>query len=446
MERNRCEVEATGLDEAGLGVGSAGGIELHVADLLPGERAEVTLEHRSPHRPVAWAAVVRRIGGLSADRVAPACPAFGRCGGCTWQHLAYPAQLALKQARVASALAAPATLDVAVAAPRPAPAIVGYRNKGKYVAARHGNRLILGGYAPRTHTVIDTAGCRVVSTGIDEVASWVRGTAEKVGLEAHDEERRSGVLRYVVVRESHRGDILVALVVTSKAQRAALAEVGDAVARHPAVRSVLAVVNDRRDGAILPAGAATTVLAGSPTLLDRVGDVEVEVGAGEFFQVNREQATAMYRRVAELAGAGPGTRAVDLYAGVGGISFALAGAGAAVTAIELDGGAAAALDRAARRAGLAIAVRAGDAASVGGDPADVVVVNPPRKGLAAAARAAVIELGAPRLVYVSCGPESLGRDLAVLADAGYRVTAAEPVDLMPGTSQIETIVALDRDR
>jgi 23S rRNA (uracil1939-C5)-methyltransferase len=441
MDRNRCEVEATGLDEAGLGVGSAGGVELHVADLLPGERAEVALEHRSPHRPVAWAAVARRIGALSADRVAPACPAFGRCGGCTWQHLAYPAQLALKQARVAAALAA---IDVTVASPRPAPAVVGYRNKGKYVAARHGNRLILGGYAPRTHAVVDTAGCRVVSTGIDEVASWVRGTAEKVGLEAHDEERRSGVLRYVVVRESHRGDILVALVVTSQAQRAALAEVGDAVARHPAVRSVLAVVNDRRDGAILPAGAATTVLAGSPTLIDRVGDVEVEVGAGEFFQVNREQATAMYRRVATLAGAGPGTRAVDLYAGVGGISFALAQAGAAVTAIELDASAAAALERAAGRAGLAIAVRAGDAASVGADATDVAIVNPPRKGLSAEARAAVIGLGAPRLVYVSCGPESLGRDLAVLAAAGYRASAAEPVDLMPGTSQIETIVALER--
>jgi 23S rRNA (uracil1939-C5)-methyltransferase len=440
MERNRCEVGASGLDEAGLGVGSADGVEVHVADLLPGERAEVAIEHRSPHRPVAWGAVVRRIGALAADRVAPACPAFGRCGGCTWQHLAYPAQLRLKQDRVVAALAG---MGVAVAAPLGAPAVVGYRNKGKYVAARHGNRLVLGGYAPRTHRVVDTAGCRVVTAGIDEVASWVRGAADKVGLEAHDEEKRTGVLRYAVVRENHRGDILVALVVTSRAQRAALASVGEAVARHPSVRSVLAVVNDRRDGTILPVGAEATVLAGSPTLIDRVGDVEVEVGAGEFFQVNREQAGAMYRRVATLAGAAPGVRAVDLYAGVGGISFALAGAGAAVTAIELDPAAAAALARAADRAGLAIAVRAGDAATVA-DAADVVVVNPPRKGLSAEARAAVVAVGAPRMVYVSCGPESLGRDLAALASAGYRADTAEPVDLMPGTSQIETVVALSR--
>src|SRR5512144_826334 len=160
---NRCEVEATTLDDSGAGVGLAGAISVHVGDLLPGERAEVALDHRSPHKPEAWGRIVKRIGRASPARALPLCPGFGRCGGCVWQHLAYPAQLDAKRARVAAALAAvPAVAAgaVEVAAVRPSPELTGYRNKGKYVVGQSGDRLVLGAYAPRSHHVVDTLGCR----------------------------------------------------------------------------------------------------------------------------------------------------------------------------------------------------------------------------------------------------------------------------------------------
>jgi len=462
-QRNRCEVVATSLDEAGYGVGEPAGEdaraaihrELHVADLLPGERAEVAIDHASPHRPTAWGHVVRRLGPASPDRVAPACPAFGRCGGCVWQHLAYPAQLAAKHARVAAALAdVPAVRDraVAVAPVVPSPAIVGYRNKGKYVAGRAGEHLVLGAYAPRSHHVIDTLGCRVVAPIIDEIATWLRGAAEAAGLVAYDEARRVGELRYAIVREAG-GDALVALIVASRTPRKKLEQVAHALGRHPAVRGVVAIENDRRDGAIVPSGASAQVLLGHGFVVERVAGAAIEVGAGEFLQVNRAQAAALYARVAELAGARPGLRAVDLFAGVGGIGLHLARAGAAVTAVELDQEAVAQLRRAAQRAGLAVTAVAGDAgelpprareALAGG--VDVAVVNPPRKGLSAGARALLVSLGAPVVIYVSCGPESLGRDLAALAEAGWEPDAIEPYDLMPGTAQIETVVRLRRGR
>ena len=436
MKPKRCDVAATLLDDTGRGVGSVDGARIHVADLLPGERAEVEIEHASPHRAEAWGRVVRRLGAASADRVAPACPAFGRCGGCAWQHLAYPAQLVAKRARVQAALGA----DVEVGAVRPSPVQLGYRNKGKYVAGRDGDRLVLGAYAPRTHVVVDTLGCRVVAPLIDELASWLRGAAEQATLTAYDERTRTGELRYAIVREA-AGDVMVALVVAPGTPRAKLERVGAALANHAAVRGLVSIANDRRDGAIVPAGSRAQVLLGHGHLIEELAGIGVEVGAGEFVQVNRAQAAAMYARVAELAL--PARTALDLYAGLGGIGLHLAGRGVRVTAVEIDRDAVAALATAARD--LPLTAIAGDAGSVeAAGSFDVVIVNPPRKGLSADARALLARLAPATLVYVSCGPEALGRDLAALG-ASYVPDVIEPFDLMPGTAQVETVVRLRRN-
>lgn len=445
----RCELQATALDDSGAGVGAAGAISVHVGDLLPGERAEVVIDHFSPHRPEAWARLVKRIGRPSPDRVAPVCPGFGRCGGCVWQHLAYAAQLVAKRARVVAALAevpAVASGAVEIAAVRPSPELTGYRNKGKYVVGTSGDHLVLGGYAPRSHDLVDTLGCRVVAPIIDEVATWVRGAAERAALTAYDERARTGELRYVILREAD-GDVMVVLVAAPRTRRAKLEAVAAALGHHPAVHSVVVIENDRRDGAIVPSGASATVLSGHGHLVERLAGVPVEVGAGEFLQINRVQAAAMYARVAELAEAGPGMQAIDLFAGLGGIGLHLARAGAQVIAVEIDRDAVAQLRRAAQRASLPLTAIAGDVGDVRGQLGarpDVVVVNPPRKGLSGGARAFLAELAAPVVIYVSCGPEALGRDLAALAGHGYTPDAIEPFDLMPGTAQVETLVRLRR--
>ena len=446
---HRCEVEAIALDDAGAGVGHVGGLDVHVGDLLPGERAEVAIDHRSPHRPEAWGRIIKRFGPPSGDRVAPVCPAYGRCGGCVWQHLKYPVQLGYKHGRVASALAevpAIASGAVEIAPVQPSPATTGYRNKGKYVVGHSGDHIVLGAYAPRSHHVVDTLGCQVVAPIIDEVATWARGAAERAGLVAYDERTRTGELRYVIVREAE-GDVMVVLVVAPHTPRSKLDTVAAALARHPAVHSLLAVEHDRRDGAIIPSGASATVLVGHGHLVEQIAGVPVEVGAGEFLQVNRAQAAAMYARITELAGAAQGSQAVDLFAGLGGIGLHLARAGATVIAVEIDRDAVGQLRRAAQGAGLPLTAIAGDAGDVRGQlgaKPDIVVVNPPRKGLSAEARGFVAELAAPTIVYVSCGPAALGRDLIALAAHGYTLDRVEPFDLMPGTAQVETLARLRR--
>ena len=451
MNRTRCEVTASSLDDAGMGVGLAEGIRVHVQDLLPGEQAEVAIDHASPHKPEAWGRIVRRIGRPSEVRVAPACPAFGRCGGCVWQHLSYPAQLEAKQARVAAALG---DIGVPIASVRPSPALFGYRNKGKYVVGRAGDHVVLGAYAPRSHQVIDTIGCRVVAPIIDEVATWVRGAAEKAGLVPYEEATRAGELRYVVIREVS-GDVLIALVVTSGTPRNKLEKVANALSRHTAVRGLVSITNDRRDGAIIPSGSSSQVLLGHGHLVEELATAQVHVGAAEFLQVNRDQAAAMYARATELAtevhgGSLLGKKAVDLFAGLGGFGLHLALAGAEVLAVEIDRDAIGQLRRAAERGTLGLTPIAADAGELSpevraqlGKP-DIVVVNPPRKGLSEGARTLLAELAAPTLLYISCGPESLGRDLGILAQHGWKPDVIEPFDLMPGTAQIETIVRLRR--
>lgn len=451
MEHNRVDVTASRLDPQGAGVGVAEGCELHVANLLPGERAIASIDHKSPHRNVAWGDVLRRIGPPSPDRVEPQCPAFGRCGGCAWQHLSYEAQREAKRERIVDAFAeTPATARLQVAPVVPSPRRWGYRNKGKYVAGPAGDRsgrVLLGAYMPRTHTVVETLGCKVVEPVLDEVATWAAGAAEAAGIAPYVEKTRSGTLRYLVVRANRAGDVLTGLVVPSQAELRRVAPLAAALARHPAVRSVLGLVNDRHDGSIAPVGAPVVTLAGDDKLTEWISGVPIAVGIGEFLQVNREQAEAMYAEVARLAEIQPGTRALDLYSGVGGIALALAHAGATVDAVEINGEAAAALAEVVARHRLPITVHHGDAAELPAGAAanpDVVVVNPPRRGLTAEGRKTVLQLAPERLVYVSCGPETLAQDLAALCEAGYQVESVQPFDLMPGTSQVETLVALRR--
>lgn len=464
-------VDVTDLDDAGLGVGDVRGIAVAVPDVLPGEQAEAVVEHVSPHRAQAWGRLLRRVGPAASERVAPSCPAFGRCGGCVWQHLAYDAQLARKHRRVADALAGLGR--VAVAPVLAAPAVTGYRNKGKYVIGAAPDGLVLGAYAPRSHEVVDTAGCQVVEPVIDRVAGIVRQALTRTGLPAYDERRRSGFLRYAILRTGTSGQVLIGLVTAGAAHRDRLLPAARDLGRHADVAGVVWLENQAESGALLDPEGTAACLAGRPTVIEQLsgpgpdGQVAVELGVGDFFQVNRVQAARLYAEVAQQAAAlvrgAPASlpaamqvpmqvpmQVIDLYTGVGGIAFALARSGARVLGVESIASAVTAARTAAERAGAGEHVRfcAGDAADLGRLAAawrpDLIVVNPPRKGLHAGARAALVEAAPAGLVYVSCGPASLARDLGALVQAGWQIERVLPVDLMPGTPQIETVVSLRR--
>ncbi len=434
------------LSPDGAGIADVDDAEVHIVGLLPGERATVEVEHRSPHRAQAWARIVKQLGPTSEARVRPACPSFGECGGCRWQHTNVATQHLEKRRRILDAFAqvglATVAVDSVVASPRSSE----YRTVSKYVIGSSGSGVTLGAYAPRTHRLVSTLGCRQVVSNIDHVATALRDVLANSEFAVYDEATRGGILRYALVRCGVDGQCVVGLIARSKvaeAKRQALIEA--IVNSSPLVKGAHWFENDRTDGGLL--GAIEPVSGqGSMTVREAIGELDIEVPLTAFWQVNREQAAAIYQHIAEVVESLPlgDMPVLDAYAGVGPIGLWIASRGTAVVSVESNSVAVAQAATLASANRLNVeAVCADTATFLEGDRRfGVVVVNPPRKGLAAAVRGKLLSV-TDSLVYLSCGPESLARDLAVLS-AQFEITAVEPFDMMPGTGQIETLVTLNR--
>jgi 23S rRNA (uracil1939-C5)-methyltransferase len=454
----RLTVVCADIDDDGAGVGTPVGMpagdepgraRVHVAGALPGERVEATVEHVSAHRPEAWAKLAR-VEEPSPARRPPACAAFGACGGCVLQHLDYQAQLAWKTARVARALGERAVgggvaVEPCVASPRP----LGYRNRSKLVCARQGGRLVLGAYAPRSHAVVDLAGCKIVEPPLDDVARRLRDLLEDAGVAPYDERTGTGELRHVVLRASHAGRVLAVWVTAHPPGRALEEAARRFRAACPEVAGVVANVNRTRGNVIYGQGddEADRVLDGAGVLDERVGDLALVLSPLAFSQTNREVAALAYAAVARAVAVRPGERAVDAYAGVGGIALTLARAAGEVIGIEEHAGAVADAQASAAANGIANArFRAGDVAAElrALDRADVVVLNPPRKGCEPAVLDEAARLGPRVIAYLSCDPDTLARDLALLAGRGYALRSVTPFDMLPHTPHVEALAVLDR--
>jgi 23S rRNA (uracil1939-C5)-methyltransferase len=307
--------------------------------------------------------------------------------------------------------------------------------------------LVLGAFAPRSHRLVDLAGCRVVESRLEEARQAVLEILTARRVEPFDERRRTGVLRYVVMRTSFAGQLMVTLVAARRGWAEAPAIATAIVAACPAVAAVVLNVNPTGGNRIL--GEEEDALLGVPFLEDRVGEVSVRLASRSFSQANRAVAGRIYRDIVAAAPA-RARRAVDAYAGAAPIALSLASVADEIVAIEENGAATAAAS--AFIAGLSgmssvIRVVTGDAARCLDtvSSADFIVLDPPRKGCAMAVLAAIGRLRPQRLAYLSCEPTTLARDLAVLVAGGARLLQVTPYDMMPHTPHVETLALLAYD-
>jgi len=441
------------LDEDGAGVGAPAGLlgrRLHVPFCLPGEEVIAEVEHESPHRPEAWGRLVERRSS-APERVEPACPAWGRCGGCALQHLGYPQQLLFKRRLVEDALGragVTATVGPCAAPGPPRP----YRNRAKLVLGSNGGRVILGAYAPRSHRLVDLHGCRVVIPPLDEVAATLARLATDLGVVPYDESTASGQARYAILRAARDGRTQVMLVCAERGGQALSALAAALMRERPEVVGVTENLQPSRGNALIGHVEDDRVLAGDPVLIERCGPA-LRLSPRAFFQASWHGAEALYAAAVAAAAPAAGDAIIDVYTGVGGIALSLAAAAPAarVLGIEEEPAAIADARAAAALGGLGnAAFRCGDAAVLLGERAaraeqtDVVVVDPPRRGLAGSVVEAIARLRPRRVVYVSCAPATLGRDLALLAARGYAIDRVDPIDLMPDTPHVEAIATLTR--
>jgi 23S rRNA (uracil1939-C5)-methyltransferase len=384
-----------------------------------------------------------------ADRVEAPCRHFGVCGGCRFQDYAYPRQLASKEEQVRDALTRIGGFpDPPVDAIVPAESQYRYRNKLEYSFSSGDDGLVLGFHrAGRWDEVIDVEECLLTTDLGNAIREAVKRWARDEGLEPYDQETGTGYLRHLVVREGRNTGQALVVLVTAPGERFDVDFLVETLTAFPEVRSIQWAVNDRpAEVTNLPA----KVLWGGEWIEEELCGLRFRIRPNAFLQTNTRMAERLYGLAREGA-ALTGTETVyDLYCGTGTIGLSLAGSAGAVWGVEIsEESVACAIENASANGIENASFFAGNVGQSleelrekAGQP-DVLIVDPPRAGLAGKALRRTGGLRASRLVYVSCNPTTLASDLAVLRDeVGYRLERCTPVDMFPHTPHIETVSSL----
>ncbi len=421
---------------------------------LPGDRlnARVTRTRRG------WAeARLESLERPSPLRVDAPCPHFGRCGGCRLQDLRYDEQCRAKQRQVEETLARIGGIArPPVRAITPAPEIFGYRNKMEFsFHPGPADEPLLGLHERGGYDrVFAIETCLLPSPLTLDIVRWTQRFAAEHRWAAYHSTRHQGVARFLAVRHlQNAGECAVGLVAASE-DLPALDDWSQGIAGlSPAVRSVTLSIN--RSRANVAFGEEIRILKGRGFVVERLLGLEFEASANAFLQTNSRQAEALYREAVGQARLEGGETVLDLYCGAGTLTLVLARAAAQAIGVESVGEAVEAAGRNARRNQIANAhFVAGEARRVlrewargerpGRPVPDVVVVDPPRAGLHPRVVARIAELEPRRVVYVSCNPATLARDLRDFAARGYHLAEAAPFDLFPHTPHIECVARLER--
>ena len=444
LEKNRIyRAHIDGYSSEGLGIARIDGQVVFVHGAVRGETCDVLV------MKVLKNAAFGKIAALaepSPARRQPDCPYYGRCGGCDFRHMSYEEELWAKRARVQDALTriggAEVTVEEILGAEQP----LHYRNKSIYPISPAGE---VGFYRARSHQVVHVEHCLIQKPEADALAQAVRDYIARFRVEPYNEATGRGLLRHLYVRTSCRGESLACLLVNGSRLPHEQELVDMLRAAVPGVCGVVLGENTRRGNAIL--GDRYRTLWGRDYLTDTLCGLELRLSVPSFYQVNHDQAQRLYEKALEYAGLTGRELAVDLYCGAGTITQVLARRARHVIGGEIVPEAIRDAEDSARRNGVEnVEFLCGDASRLAAElrqrglRPDVICVDPPRKGLAPDVVEAAASMTPGRIVYVSCDPATLARDVARFAPLGYRPVRACAVDLFPGTAHVETVVLLSK--
>ncbi|MCJ8014099.1 23S rRNA (uracil(1939)-C(5))-methyltransferase RlmD [Paenibacillus sp. KQZ6P-2] len=473
-------IDIIGMNHDGEGVGRAEGYTLFVSGALPGEKVRVKV--LKTKKQYGYAKLLELVES-SSDRIAAPCPIYDQCGGCQLQHMDYTAQLAWKRQLVVDNLMRIGKLQVSgepvlrreqeganqesTGASSQTGSVPGsdgmlvhptlgmrepwrYRNKAQVPMGVTEGGLVGGFYARGSHRIIDMEACLIQHESNDEVVARVKAIGRKLGISAYDEESGQGLLRHVVVKVAFRTGEMMIVLVTNGNKIPHLDEwIQEIRAELPSVVSICQNVNKKQTNVIF--GDTTRVLWGREVIYDYIGDVKFAISARSFYQVNPAQTEVLYGKTVEYAQLTGKEKVIDAYCGIGTISLFLAQHAGKVYGVEIVPEAIEDARRNAELNGMTnVTFEVGASEDViptwkeQGIEADVIVVDPPRKGCDPRLLETILEMKPERVVYVSCNPSTLARDLRVLEDGGYQAVEVTPVDMFPWTVHVESVAVLVR--
>jgi 23S rRNA (uracil1939-C5)-methyltransferase len=441
----------------GMGVSRVEGFVVFVSGGVPGDVVKARIYRKK--RSFAEAQILEVLSA-SPDRCSPPCRYFGFCGGCQWQHITYEKQLVFKKDHVAESLMHIAGMGpVTVHDPIPSPDVYGYRNKMEFSFSDRrwllpeefdgnpaGADFALGLHVPGTfNKVIDIDRCLLQNDHGNRLLEEAKRCALESGLPAYGLKSHEGFWRFLTLRHSRADDNWMVNIITSEENPRAMDRMQFALKETGRVKTVVNGMTSRRSGVAV--GESRKILMGEGFLIDRIGPFSFRISPDSFFQVNPPAAEMLYGVVEKYAELDGGTNVLDLYSGTGTIPIFLSPKAASVTGIEMTREA---VDDAAQNCSMNgvdnCRFLCGDTGEVlahlNAGP-DVLVIDPPRAGMHKDVISRILEMLPGRIVYVSCNPATLARDLAVLSTA-YELRDVQPVDMFPHTFHIETVVSLVR--
>ncbi|RXT04926.1 23S rRNA (uracil(1939)-C(5))-methyltransferase RlmD [Ammoniphilus sp. CFH 90114] len=440
------ELEITGLTHEGDGVGKVEGFTLFIPQALPGEK--VLAKVLKVKKNFGFGKLVEVLEP-SSHREAPPCPVYHQCGGCSLQHLAYDEQLRQKTVIVQDNLKRLGKIEHAKVHET-----LGmkdpwrYRNKAQVPMGEEEGGLIGGFYAQRSHRIINMESCLIQHEKSDEIVNQVKKIASSLGIRAYNEETGEGLLRHVVVKVGFKtGELMLVLITKSRKIPNKEELVNQLTKQITGLKSLVLNINAKQTNVIF--GEETEVLWGEPYIYDYIGNVRFAISARSFYQVNPVQTEILYGKALEYADLTGNETVIDAYCGIGTISLFLAQKAKKVYGVEIVPEAIADAKRNARLNAMEnVEFAVGEAEKIipwwytQGIRADVVVVDPPRKGCDETLLETLIQMKPERIVYVSCNPSTLARDLQILEQGGYHTQEVQPVDMFPHTFHVESVAWL----
>ncbi len=431
----------------GFGLARYEGYVLFIPGTVVGEEAEILVVKAGKNFGYGK---LLRVLKPSPHRVAPACPLASRCGGCVFWHLSYEEEARLKEQRVQDQIKRIGGLDLPVSPILAADRQTEYRNKAQFPIRQVKGKATGGFYAPGSHGVVSGAPCAIQPTLFNELLAATLEFMEQNRLPAYEEQTYSGLVRHLYLRRGEATEqVLVCLVINGQDFALKREYASFMKERFPVVETVAINYNDKNTNVVL--GKRTETVLGPGYIEDVLLGKTYKIAPQSFYQVNRRQTEVLYQKAIDLCELQGNERVLDLYCGIGTIGLSLVENCRELVGVEIVPQAIENAKENAKRNGVTNAeffcADAGTAAArfaEEGRQFDVILVDPPRKGCDEPTLRAIQQMAPRRLVYVSCNPATLARDLKILETYGFKTQSVTPVDLFPRTHHVETVVLLSK--